>query len=443
MRIAWERVAPAFVVLVACEAPPDEGALHVQLSEEIGTVATVSWHSEADDAFLEFAGEDGDWSRVAAEAQADGSWKAMCVGLRQGGDYTLRAGGTLDGSELTYAEQTLTAGSAPPELPVLSVVQDEVLNDPGFLAIGVVGDISWGTLVDADGNAVWWYQNPLEDRLSLRLVPSRDGRSVLVGIQRSASPASNSGLSIHRVAWDGTVIERIETPLHHHDFLELPSGELAWLSDDPREINGTLVHGDTLVVRADDDSRREVWNAWDHFAWDDYSPISDFVHANSLQFDEESGELWMGLRNADQLLRIDPETGEVRSRLFGTDSDLALVSGQAPDGQHNFTLLADGLLLHDNRPDEASRIVEYRIDPSAGEVEQVWEYRADEGYDGAGLGDALRLSSGETIAVWGSSGVIDRVDADGTVNARFAAPLGSPLGYGVWVSELQPLPPAP
>ena len=60
----------------------------------------------------------------------------------------------------------------------------------------------------------------------------------------------------------------------------------------------------------------------------------------------------------------------------------------------------------------------------------------------AAFGDALRLADGDTIAVWGSAGVIDRVDADGALRTRFSGGLGTAFGYAQWLDDLQPLPQA-
>ncbi|GDX81088.1 hypothetical protein LBMAG42_28990 [Deltaproteobacteria bacterium] len=414
--------------------------LNIHWSEVIPTVATVDWDSTLADGFIEFSADGATWRRIAASPGEEGQWEAVVVGMRSSATYLLRVGGSEEGEETVSAPIEATTGAAPPSLPELLVVADAVTNDPGLLGLGLIGTTNWGVFVDADGQIVWWYPNPYDGRLTTRIVPSRDGRSVYMNVARSLDAESLDDFAILQVAWDGTLLATIETSVHHHDFLELPSGELAWLSDESRDVDGEPVHGDTVVVRSADGTQRILWNAWDAYDYADFAPQHDFVHANALQFDEPTGTLWIGLRNANQLLQLDPDRGTVLKRVFGMRSDYPLTVGSKPDGQHNFTVLPGGLLIHDNQDstDLPSRLVEYTLSGDPGHAEQVWEYTSPEAYDVIGLGDAIRLSTGESLAIWSSAGVIDRVGADGVLTSSFAAGLGTAFGYGAWIDELQP-----
>ena len=420
-------------------APPD---LDITLSTAIPTVATVSWHSDLSDAFIELSPTGESWRRIAADPRTDGSWMAMVVGMRPMTTYKLRVGGTQGSEEIISESVEITSGAAPPSLPELITLQDDVTDDAGLLGLGLISTTNWGVFLDADGYIDWWFPNPYEDRLTTRVLPSRDRRSVFVSAARSVDAEARDDFAIHQVAWDGTLLQTIDAAFLHHDFLELPSGELAWLSDETRDVDGEPVHGDTIMIHGLDGTTRTLWSAWDVYDYADFAPHQDFVHANALQYDEEANVLWIGLRNANQLLQLDPATGAVLKRVFGLRSDYPLSSGSKPDGQHNFSVWTDGLLIHDNQDstDLPSRLVEYRLSEDPANVELVWEYVADEAYDVIGLGDALRLSNGDSLAIWGSTGVIDRVDADAVLTARFAANLGTAFGYGRWIDDLQPLP---
>lgn len=434
---------------LACTTDADDSTgstpaptLDITLSAAIPTVATVRWEADVADAFIEYSPDGSTWRRIAASARGGSEWEAVVVGMRASSTYKLRVGGDEEGEEAVSESVEVTTGALPPSLPDLVILEDKVANDPGLLGLGLIGTTNWGAFLDADGQFVWWYPNPYEGRLTTRVVPSRDGRSVYMNVARSLDAESQDDFAILQVAWDGTLLQTIETSVHHHDFLELPSGELAWLSDETRDVEGEPVHGDTIVIRGTDGAERILWNAWDTYDYADFAPQQDFVHANALQFDADTNTLWIGLRNANQLLQLDPATGSVLKRVLGIRSDYPLTVGSKVDGQHNFTVLPTGVLIHDNQDSTElpSRLVEYKLGGDPGTAEQVWEYASPEAYDVIGLGDAIRLTSGESVAIWGSAGVIDRLDTDGQVSSTFAAGLGTAFGYGSWSDDLQPVP---
>lgn len=435
-------------VLGCAERPGDSGAeasdLDIVLSEVIPTVATVSWTAADSSGFVMFSPDGQAWQRIAAEARGTDSWEAVVVGMHQNASYKLRVGGLRDGSEIIYEPVEIETGGGPPDLPVLSAELDTVTADGGLLGLGLAGGTNWGVFVDADGFVDWWYPSPYESRHITRVVPSRDRRSVYLDVARSVEADASADFAILQVAWDGTLLQTIKTSVLHHDFLELPTGQLVWLGSDRREMAAGMVTGDTIQIRELSGEERVLWNAWTEFDFHDFAPDTDFVHANALQYDEHSGTLWLGLRNANQLLEIDPLSGDVLTRVFGADADITVTVGTPPDGQHNFTVLPTGWLIHDNRRsgELPSRLVEYKRVGDPPSAEQVWEYAPAEAYDGPGLGDALRLPGGDTLAIWGCAGVIDRVAPDATLTSRFAASLGTLFWYGLWTDDLQPLPPS-
>ena len=444
--------ALAVAAALGCDPGPESGAAgeegpaaEIAWSEAIPTVATVSWSGEADGGFVEVGRAGGAWRRIAAERQADGDWRAVVVGLRQGTDYQLRAG-TIgeDGSETLGPAVDVTTGGASAKLPDLFLDADAVADDPGLLATTFMGGSSYAVLLDADGLVTWWYANPYEGRVMTRTLPSRSGRSVFIDVARSIDLDSEGNFGLLEVAWDGTLLRWIETSALHHDFLELPSGDLVFLSDEKRVIDGVGYSGDLVVVLGGDGMEHTLWSAWDYYDPTQFAGQHDFAHANALRYDESTDTLWLGVHNANQLLQLDPTTGAVRKRVFGRDTDYPLSDGSGPLSQHNFTLLPSGVLIHDNRDAAGlpARVVEFALTESPAGAAQVWEYEPTDAFTVAAFGDALRLADGDTIAVWGSAGVIDRVDADGALRTRFSGGLGTAFGYAQWLDDLQPVPQA-
>lgn len=443
-------LAFAFAAVPGCASGPDRDSeaepgpeAEVVWSEVIPTVATVSWSGEASGGYVEVAPEGGSWRRIGAEQQADGGWRAVVVGLRQGTDYQLRAGAIdADGHERPGPALDVTTGGASAELPDLIVDADAVADDPGLLATSFMGASSYAVLLDADGNVTWWYANPYDARVVTRALPSRSGRSVYIDVARSIDLDAEGNFGIFEVAWDGTLLRWIETSALHHDFLELPNGDLVFLSDEKRVVGSVGYSGDLVVVLGSDGVERTLWSAWDYYDPSQFAGQHDFAHANALRYDDATDTLWLGVHNANQLLQLDPTTGEVRKWVFGRTTDYPITEGTGPLSQHNFTLLPGGVLIHDNRDAAGlpARIVEFSLTESPAGAAQVWEYEPTDAFTVYAFGDALRLADGDTIAVWGSAGVIDRVDPDGALLSRFSGGLGTAFGYAQWLDDLQPLP---
>ncbi|MBN9380601.1 MAG: aryl-sulfate sulfotransferase [Chitinophagaceae bacterium] len=93
----------------------------------------------------------------------------------------------------------------------------------------------------------------------------------------------------------------------------------------------------------------------------------DYIHMNSLFIDPRDGNLICSMRNQDQVIKINRQTGTVMWRLGGGNSDFPLLSNQVFLRQHHATLVDNNqtLLIFDDgqatqRP--SSRIVEFQLD---------------------------------------------------------------------------------
>ena len=286
--------------------------------------------------------------------------------------------------------------------------------------------------------------------------------------------------------------EVVDVDVHsmHHEVLELPNGNYLTLSREIREVaypegvceehdddappfDGTYdVVGDAViefdpetgeVVKdyslfdvldpADDDPLL----AEDDFCIDyldqhypDRQP-RDWTHANAVVLDEADNALVLSLRHTDQVLALryaDDEEGPGGELLWSMgpydDEGLELVGdGEWFYHQHAPELQPDGtILLYDNgthRPlDEGeanySRPVRYRVDPEAGEVEQVWDHVAEAPYYASFLGDADGLDAGTVLSTHGGSSIALE-DADGTALAGWLAEVDEATGETVFELE--------
>ena len=141
--------------------------------------------------------------------------------------------------------------------------------------------------------------------------------------------------------------------------------------------------------------------------------------------------------------QIDYNTGDVLWQLGGVQSTMTVVNDPLGGfyGQHYPHILANGdLLLFDNgtkhQPLE-SRAAEYKLDTTKKTATLVWEYRRNPPIYTTFAGSANRLSNGDTLVVYATSGVIDEVDPSGALvwEGRIVA-----NGNGVLTYRVVPLP---
>jgi len=421
--------------LVACDGAPVDriGVPELRVADDMGTVVLAEWEppAEAPDALALAWSRDGTaWARSPVEAGAP--WRAVAFGLKPSTGYQFRLEGEWAGEAEIGAIVRLETEALPTTAPTLTMTEAEP--QAGVVAVGVNSDRSGAAFFDGDGEVVWWWEVPNSELLLTRVLRSVDERSVLVSTFNSPDGEyEESELAIHRVAYDGRVLEVIATPGGHHDFTERDDGTLAWLSAETQQIGDVPINGDTLVERSPDGAERVVWNAWDTHTYDADDPRydHDFLHANCVKYDDSTGRYWVSLRATGELVHLDPATGTVVGTLLGPNSDLELTSGEALAFQHCFTLTDGGFLIMDDRmrQDEVSRAVEFTTDVGAGTMAQTWEYASDQDLHLFGLGDALPAGD-DVLMVWSSAGQLQRVDRAGVTSWRGTTGLGTYLGYG-------------
>ncbi len=427
-------------------ASPCGAATDLSLSALVPTVATVRWEAcfeDSAEAWVAF-GIEGQELVSPAARDDDGWWEAVLLGAKAGSEIGYRPVEVHDGEEVPGEAGAYETGAAPPGLPKISV---EGTATPGFLAAPLLTEPPAYVILDSDGDYVWWYQE-LEGFIPglFRVAMSRDGRSLL--FQPPSGGANYHDLQdVVRMSYDGTQVETY--PGSHrgtHEFVELPGGSIGLLRTETREVDGRTIHGDRLLEVGLDGSEVAVWTVWD---WAEHDPEvfteeeygGDWSHANAVDFDEARGVYHVSLRNFGEILTIDRATGEVVEVFGGAHSDYTDAAGGTAFTalQHQFEILDGGLLIHDNdsADSQASRAVEYALDPATGEAELVWEYFPDPPYYNYALGDVARLPSGHTLVTWSMGGQVDEVSPDGDLVWRANVELGAGIGYVTWLERLQ------
>lgn len=253
----------------------------------------------------------------------------------------------------------------------------------------------------------------------------------------------HDGRKLTRVRFDGLEVAELHVPMAHHDFVELPDGTLATLQFDLLPTDEGEVYGDRLVEIDPQGNETEIWRTWDarEFRWEDvHEGASRWGHANALDYDEGADTYHVSVLYFDTIFEIDRATGETLSRIGGDDGDYELADDAQRwfDGQHQFEVLDEGLLVFDNGPNgfTQTRVAEYSLDDPSGTATLVWEHAHDPPLGIYAFGDASRLHNGNTLVTWSSAGRTQQVTPDGDVVWSVSADLGAGFGYADWVSSL-------
>lgn len=140
-----------------------------------------------------------------------------------------------------------------------------------------------------------------------------------------------------------------------------------------------------------------------------YNPSNDYVHGNSLEWDDDGGII-ASSGNQSTVFKIEYPSGRILWTLGGygaKHSDFVIQNDPLKgfSGQHSARKLPNGnILIFDNgyyRTDIHPRAVEYHLDFQKRTASLVWEYRIKEYYVSSCCGAVQRLENGNTLISWG------------------------------------------
>jgi len=426
-------------------------------------VVTLSWTSdEPGTSFAEF-GLDGALDMASPQTESAGTeHSALLLGMKAGRSYSFRAVTiTESGQRLEGAVGTVEIDDPPADLARFTVSShDEAQAQPGgYIMTSLLGvDNGWVVILDRDADYVWYHK--ADGGLSITTTqPGLDGASILHS-QYDASQEIDVAGTV-RIAVDGSYETLTSTVLGHHDFDELPDGTIAWISIDMGtaviEDKEYSIAGDCIlegIEGSDDpeaaaqvfsymDDYHDPWPSCDHFWALAYETGGwDWVHANSLMYDEDDDAYHIMAKNLDHILKVDRATGEVLWEIGGAHSTFELTSGTPWSHGHMSQIWDDGFMVFDNAyhaDPTVSRVVEYAYDEGAQTYEQVWEHLDPGGNFIQLLGDVRKLPNGNYLNSWTSLGKLDEVTADEVVVWQAEAELGNTTGRIHWIEDLYAL----
>lgn len=446
----------AALCLLACETASETTDLTASgaLAAEMPTVLEIDWSGAGKNAtvYAEWGSDDSYGQRVLLGTGDAGA--GVLVGLHPNATVHWR----VATDEAASADATVEAGSAPVDLPELSI--SNVGDTTGGLVLtstldGVEG---YAVAYDHEGYPVWWVasgdEGPFTD-----LYPSPDGRGV---IYQTTDPKLLEDIAtVTFRAWNGEVLSTTRTPNGHHDFVVLPDGSYGFCMIDVRDVE---IEGETVTVVGDAIGEmpaggdpaadlRTVWSAWDAFTMTatpendtHFYPFGlDWTHCNGLAYEPEMGKYLVSMYELGSVTQVDAASGATDWILGGVDGTLAIPEGEGFIVAHSPEPVEGGLRLFNNRATEEtpphSRVLEYQVDEAAGTASMVESITLGEEYFSFILGDSNALPDDHLLVSWGSLGMLTELDANRDVVWQGELPLGQVVGFSGDVQVPgQPLP---
>lgn len=394
-----------------------------QISSAIATVGIVTFttdHPNVSSARIDF-GLDTNYGMTAPVDLAEPSYRTLLLGMKQMRPYHFRIVVGNGTSECFGSDQTIMTGQLPNILPTLEV---DTINRAalagGFVETGQYqaqgGTTSPAYILDADGDFVWAV------RVGNYVTAARqswDGKYMWI----NGTDNMNTGMTpanIHRVSMDGLVDEDLsdEFGIQDHQMTILPDESVIFYGHDQECPD---------IKRRYPDGRVEVLvNA--RTAQGSTGPC----HVNYITHSPDDDTLVFSDDNHDNYTKI-TMTGQVIWVLGGATNDFT-GDGASWVRQHGIHILSPNRFVYFNNGPMSgggmgSQVHELTLDLNAMTATRVWTYTAMPRISNIQLGDVQRMSNGNTVVAFSTQGVLQEVDAQGTLLQEIVWPLGGAFGY--------------
>ncbi len=394
------------------------------VSANVATVVTLDWSPEEPGTSVVEFGETAAYG-MQTPATTDAEVHLPLLGMPEDVDVYWRGTTTTDSGATSECTGVTHTGSAPSDLPQVTVQADDAGQDPAGFVIGAffagAGASAARTQLAAyrrDGALVWYYDGD-ESATGLDMHYALDGNGILFN-SFGGRMGSEEG-SIQRVSMEGELLATLPAPYAHHTFCELPDGTITFQQTDARQFTDPETGvtddwvGDALAEIPPGGVATTVFSIWDVLEAGPNSHTDglsiyggvDWTHGNFVSYDAAADRYLLSLGHADDLLEIQRSDYSVAT-MYGADG---VAADPAFDYQHDPSWLDNGNLLMFMSDDSGSGAVEYA--PVNGGLEEVW--RAGFARRAVALGEAQRLSNGNTFINEGAGGDLTEVTPDGTV----------------------------
>lgn len=393
-------------------------AVTSSISTAIPTVGIVVWSTSLaapTEAHIDF-GLTTSYGMTAPVNVANPSYRTLLLGMKSSHTYHFRVEASAGASQCTSQDYLITTGPLNSAVPAVTLTTyDASALFGGFL---LAGDGAAGVnayILDADGDAVWWYSG---DRGASGVRMSYDGNYMWI----NSVNFPDRGAYVHRVSMDGLIDEDLSSQFvgQSHQLAVLPDETVAFFAfgtngcEDIKErspdgtvttvVNALVAHGGTGTCHV---------NNIEYSPWDDTLVFSDLLNQDITKVTRSGDTVWV---------------------LNGTGNTFTGDSWQG--SQHGIDLLGlDDLVIFNNNDSSengtgtGSSAIEMKLDLATMTSTQIWSYTASPGIQNDIMGDVQRLPNGNTVVAYSTQGALEEVDAAGNLLQEWTWPASVFYGY--------------
>ncbi len=449
----------------ASPTPSDEhaGSVEVSVHDDVNTILVVTWEQlvAADGTWLEFSFEGSDVMRSPNVAGTLGSHREVVLGVP--GDTTVSISVVSQIGDELFATTPVegTTDSVPASMPVPTVMDyDPERASPERFLLGAVEDSAdnvannlnsylqyqaWLYIIDRQGRVVWYYSDPSRNAASGFPRVARDGKYLIVEQSRVGPQGRLLKMSLDR---------------EYFEAMDLPIADAFDVTDDGSILYDEGYSGELHELSADGEDR-VLWHCGTEL---DLRPN---CYTNTVNYNPFEDSILMSFPDSGAVVEIDRESGEMIGYYGNQDGawDFAPPLENPPEQwgfgfQHFPNISPTGtLMVSSHMPGyedfeqtptaNQHAFLEFAIDRENQTLTELWRYTEGPEWPRA-RGMAMRLENGNTLANYGTGGVIREItpDKDTVFYVKFDIPSGNDaynklVGHNFFVADLYALNGAP
>jgi len=440
-------------------------ALSAVLHDPHQSMIYASWtqREEARRVYVEYSVDEGVWEVSPTREGALGEHTQIVVGVPYEHEVTWRVISEVGEQQVASADQVITTGARPAELPrvEVDVSRPELwdANDRFLLTTTTERDAFdhssadfWLVILDRKGRVVWSKTTPRKT-WTLFAKPSRDGEALLHD-ESTYWTAFDGGLAsrVHRIKLDDTVELTWDTPGLHHSFDDLEPETIVWMGQD-----GV----DDYLYRSEGTRQPEV--RWRCLEWLEDEGITldpeigrNYCGANAISWYEPRDTYVISLFSHETVLELDldgPASGVLWYAERPGGAGLTLPEDARWEWQHDAQIIdGDRLLLSSGvksgdgpgfpggQSYDHTVVYEYVIDEPAGELALAWSHHSEPEWVSQYKGGVWRLPNGNTTHYFGDFPGFKEIAPDGEIawQLRFVNDEDPWIGRSTFIDDLYP-----
>lgn len=449
----------------ASPTPSDAYASNIEVSvhDDVNTILVVSWEQSvaADNTWLEFSFEGSEVMRSPAASGAVGAHREVVLGVPGETTVLITIVSQVGDDRFTTTPVEGTTDAVPASMPIPTVMDyDPERASPERFMLGAVEDSgdnvannldsylsyqAWLYIIDRQGRVVWYYSDPSRNAASGFPRKARDGAYLVVEQSRVGPQGRLLKLSLDR---------------EYFEAMDLPIADAFDLTDDGSILYDEGYSGELHELTRDGEDRT-LWHCGTEL---DLEPN---CYSNTINYNPLEDSVFMSFPEPGAVVEIDRQTGDMIG-YYGKQQgawDFAPPLESPPTEwafgfQHFPNISPTGtLMLSSHMPGYTDfeqtptanqhAFIEFAIDRENQTLTELWRYTEGPEWPRA-RGMAMRLENGNTLANYGTGGVIREItpDKDTVFYVKFDIPLGNDaynklVGHNFLIDDLYALNGAP